>query len=221
MKNNRFIALLLFLGAAALFLAGCSQPPQEEQNAARVALDSARTAEAPVYAPNEWSDADQGFTAAEAKMASKDYDEAKKLYLEVHGKAVIALDAAEKGKAQLTTELDQLKPDVQKKIDQVKADLGKKAKKLSKKDAPAIKAMVTEVESNNSDGIQLIAAGKLMDGKAKLVAASGKADEAASALATAAAPKKVVKKAVKHASKPAAKHTAKKTAKRKTTKKKK
>ncbi|HEY6193260.1 MAG TPA: DUF4398 domain-containing protein [Bacteroidota bacterium] len=213
MKQTRNIIGFILVGAAMLFLFGCSQPPKEEEQAARVALDSARTAEAPAYAANEWTDADQGMTAAEAKMESKDYDEAKRLFLDAHAKAEIAIDAAARGKAQLTTEVDQLKEATQKKVDAVKADLKKAQKKLPKKTASSIAATLGEAETDNADANQLISTGKLIDGKAKLVMASGKADEAASALASAIAPKHPAKKAVKHVAKKTSKKSAKKPVK--------
>jgi uncharacterized protein DUF4398 len=221
MKQTRIIIGMILLGAAALFLFGCSSPPKEEEKAAKDALDSARVAEAPVYAANEWADADQGFAAAEAKMESKDYDEAKRLFVDAHGKAVIAIDGAGKGKAQLTSELEQLKPEVQKKVDQVKSDLKKAGKKVPKKSAASITASINEAETNSTDANQLIASGKLIDAKAKLTAASGKADEAASALTAATAPKHPPKHAVKKSTKTTAKHAVKPVAKKKTTKKKK
>src|SRR5258706_4085611 len=218
MKKSRIIIGLVLLSAAMLFMYGCSQPPKEEEQAAKVALDSARTAEAPVYAANEWTDADQGMTAAEAKMESKDYDEAKRLFLEVHGKAEIAIDAAARGKALLTTELDQLKEATQKKVDAVKTELKKQQKKVPKKAAASIAATINEAGSNSADANQLIASGKLIDAKAKFAAASGKADEAASALQRALAPKhpakKAVKKAVMHSTKKPVKHSTKKPVKR-------
>src|SRR5258706_12121875 len=214
MKQTRIIIGMILLSAVTLFMFGCSQPPKEEEQAAKVALDSARTAEAPVYAANEWTDADQGMTAAEAKMESKDYDEAKRLFLEVHGKAEIAIDAAARGKALLTTELDQLKEATQKKVDAVKTELKKQQKKVPKKTAASIAATINEAESNSADANQLIASGKLIDAKAKFAAASGKADEAASALASALAPKHPAKKAVKHATMKPTKHSTKKPVRR-------
>jgi hypothetical protein len=183
MKQIRFTVFLLTLSAAAITLFSCAQPPQDEEKAAKDAIAAARNAEAPDYASKEWSEAYQSVTLAESKMGNKDYDEAKKLFLEASEKARVAKETAEKSKAELSTELTHSKETAQKAVEKVKTEFNKQHKKVSKESVATIEMAIKDAERNLAGATELIASGKLMDAKPKLTAASGKADEATSALA--------------------------------------
>lgn len=189
MKHIRLTLLVLSLSVAAMALFGCAQPPREEEKAAKDAVAAARTAEAPVYASKEWTDADQLFTTAETKMSDKEYGEAKKLFLEASEKAKIAKESAERNKADLSKELAQSKEAAQKAVEQVRTEFGKLRNKVSRTSVVPIEAAIKDAEGNLTDANQLIASGKLKDAKSKLAAASSKADEATTALAAAMTPK--------------------------------
>jgi Na+/phosphate symporter len=185
MKQIRFTVFLLALSAAALTLFSCAQPPKDEEKAANDAIAAARNAEAPDYASKEWSEANQTVTMAATKMENKDYDEAKKLFLEASEKARVAKETAEKSKAELNTELTRSKQTAQKAVEKVKTEFNKYHKKVSKESVATIEMAIKDAESNLAEATELIAGGKLMDAKAKLTTASSKADEATSALARA------------------------------------
>lgn len=183
MKQIRFTIFLLTLSAAAVTLFSCAQPPNDEEKAAKDAIAAARNADAPDYASKEWSEAFQTVTMAQTKMENKDYDEAKKLFLEASEKARVAKETAEKSKAELNTELTHSKQTAQKAVEKVKTEFNKYHKKVSKESVATIEMAIEDAESNLAGATELIAGGKLMDAKPKLTAASGKADEATSALA--------------------------------------
>jgi len=209
MKYIRLTLLFLALSAASILLFGCAQPPKEEEKAAKDAIAAARDAEAPVYASREWSDADQRFTMAETKMASKDYDEAKKLLLEASEKAKIAKETAEKNKSDLVTELAQSKETAQNAIEHVKTEFNKQHKKVAKKAAATIETTIRHAETDLASAERSILGGNLMDAKPKLAAASSKAAEATSALATAMTAKHKPM-ATKHTQKQGTKYAPKK-----------
>lgn len=185
MKQIRFTIFFLTLSAAAITLFSCAQPPKDEEKTAKDAIAAARNAEAPDYASKEWLEAYQTVTMAESKMENKDYDEAKKLFLEAGEKARAAEKTAEKSKAELNTELTHSKETAQKAVDKVKTEFNRQHKKVSKESVTTIEMAIKDAESNLAGATELIASGKLMDAKAKLTTASSKADEATSALARA------------------------------------
>jgi len=88
MKTQRFVAVGAVL-ALALLVVGCAKPPAEEQNAAKQALDNARTL-AEKWAPNEWRSAQQAFDDANKEIETqnnrfalmRNYDKAKQMLVE-------------------------------------------------------------------------------------------------------------------------------------------
>jgi hypothetical protein len=59
----------LAIGLAALFVvAGCGQPPQQEVDATKAALDAARAQAAPEYAPDAMKAADDAYADLQAEM---------------------------------------------------------------------------------------------------------------------------------------------------------
>jgi len=184
MKQIRFTILLLALSAAAVTLFSCAQAPQDEEKAAKDAIEVARNAEASIYASKEWSDADQMYTTAETKMSAKEYDEAKNLFIGASEKARVAKESADRNKADLNEELASSKEAVEKAVKQVKMDFRTQRAKVSKRSANAIAAAIKDAENNLAEANRLIVGGKLMDAKLKFTDASNKAAEATSALGT-------------------------------------
>ncbi len=74
MRSVLTVGLVLSL---ALAFVSCAQPPEEELKAAQAALDSAKRAEANVYAPDAYRSAENTLKDARAKVEQEDYEAAK------------------------------------------------------------------------------------------------------------------------------------------------
>jgi peptidoglycan-associated lipoprotein len=94
---KRFKSLILF-PALVLLVTGCEKPPTKEIAAAEAALEAASEAEAPRYAPEEYSSAEQMLTQAYAEVKEEKYSEAKASAISARQLAEIARDAALKKK---------------------------------------------------------------------------------------------------------------------------
>ena len=105
MRNNK----LALLGIAALTLAvaaGCAKPPQQEIDALTAAVTAAEQAEAPKYAADAWSAAQQARNAVNAELEAqankfalfRSYTKTKELIAAANTAAAAATDAGVAGK---------------------------------------------------------------------------------------------------------------------------
>jgi len=105
MKNRN----LAVLGVAVLTLAvaaGCAKPPQQEIDALKAAMTSAQQAEAPKYAADAWSSAQQAQNAVNAEVEAqankfalfRSYTKTKELIAAANQAAEAAKQAGEAGK---------------------------------------------------------------------------------------------------------------------------
>ena len=72
---------------ALLCLAGCGSPPDKEITQARAAIDAARTAGAPRYAPDEYRAAVTALDRARQAVAGRDYRQALSFALDSRSRA--------------------------------------------------------------------------------------------------------------------------------------
>ena len=99
-QKRMFGSLLATLGVAALvILTACAKPPIREIATAEAALEKARTAEAPTYAPETFKSAEEMLAQAKAEMQIKKYNPAKKDAINARLLAERALDEATNNKA--------------------------------------------------------------------------------------------------------------------------
>ncbi|MDD5223289.1 MAG: peptidoglycan-associated lipoprotein Pal [bacterium] len=99
-QKRMFGSLLVTLGVAALvILSACAKPPIKEIATAEAALEKARTAEAPTYAPETFKSAEDILAQAKTEMQKKKYKPAKKDAINARLLAERALDEAVKNKA--------------------------------------------------------------------------------------------------------------------------
>jgi len=99
-QKRMFGSLLVTLGVAALvIISACAKPPIKEVATAEAALEKARTAEAPTYAPETFKSAEQMLAQAKAEMQKKKYKPAKKDAINARLLAERALDEATQNKA--------------------------------------------------------------------------------------------------------------------------
>lgn len=76
MKLTNRLALTL-ISAIIIAVVGCAQPPTEEIATAEAAMEAARTAEAPEYAPTEYTSAEEMMNRTYTEVADGSYDQAR------------------------------------------------------------------------------------------------------------------------------------------------
>jgi DNA primase large subunit len=111
MKNSKlFMAVIMILALAGMFI-GCAKPPEAEKAAAKAAMDTAASAEAPRYASADFAAAMKIWDASEAQMKEKKYGEAKQGYIDAKAAFEKALGAVAAGKKAVVGEVnpDELK----------------------------------------------------------------------------------------------------------------
>jgi hypothetical protein len=96
----------LFIVPVFLLILGCGGEPTKELADAKGALESARAAEADIYAPDLFAQAENSIAEAENLIAQKKYGEAKKLLMD-------AKNVAETAAAQAVTNKDNTKTEVE------------------------------------------------------------------------------------------------------------
>ena len=104
MKTKNYIRLVTIFFCCALvipFMSGCSQPPQQEVDAAKAALQGAISAGAEQYVPDELKIAQDLMTKLDSEMAKKDYKAAKQTALQAKAAADSANAAIGAAKAKV------------------------------------------------------------------------------------------------------------------------
>jgi hypothetical protein len=97
---------------ASVLIAGCAKAPQQESAAAKAAIESAKTANAPVFAAAQFNAAQEMVNAALADIKAQDakspfsrnYDKAKKMLVEATAAAEAAKAAVGANKAKIIEE---------------------------------------------------------------------------------------------------------------------
>jgi len=99
MKQLRWLVVVVSL---AFLFAGCSKPPEAEQQGAKSVMDAAISAGADKYAAADLDAAKKKLDEAEGYMKEKKYKEAKQAYIDAKGafeKAEAGVDAGKKALA--------------------------------------------------------------------------------------------------------------------------
>jgi hypothetical protein len=127
MKRGILIVSLLLFPTLLLIL-GCGGEPTNELAAAKQALESARAAEADMYAPDLFAQAENGINEAEGLIAEKKYAEAKKLLIDAKTVADQAASQAVTNKDNTKTEVEDYLAAIDQSMKQLKEtqDLAKK-----------------------------------------------------------------------------------------------
>jgi hypothetical protein len=128
MKHFRNTLLPLVLALALVFI-GCGTPPEAEKTAAKTAMDQASAANAGKYAAADFDAAMKIWTASEAQMNDKKYEEAQKGYVAAKAAFEKATVAAAAGKKAMTDEANATVAGLEEGWKKLEAD----AKKLEKK----------------------------------------------------------------------------------------
>ncbi len=98
MKDRKFWILFLSPGIALMLSLNCVKRPDAEINAAKDALNAAKEAEAPKYAPDEYQSAEEMLNKAIAQVEENKYKEAKASAISAKERADLARELALKRK---------------------------------------------------------------------------------------------------------------------------
>jgi len=175
---------LAVLVIAVLGLIACAKPPQAEIDGAKAALQTAKSAEADIYAPDSLKAAEDAINAVQAEVDAqaakfalfRSYEKTKEL-------VNTAKAAADKAKTDADTMKEQVKNEATQLIETAKAELlaaGELMKKApkgkgSKQDIDALKGDLATVQPMIDDAQASFDAAKYMDAKNKAMAAKDKA----------------------------------------------
>jgi tetratricopeptide (TPR) repeat protein len=201
------------LVSGVVMLWSCAQPPTQEMDAAKAAIEKAVTAGADIYAVTELEAAKTLFAQAEQKVNAKDYEGAKADAKEAVAKATAAEAAVVSGKEAVKSEIDTMVPGVEKAYAELQKQV--KAAKANKKAALQLKSTLDEIpalETELKDAKTAYDAGDFAGAKDKYTAAKMKIDDSTKSITkvvgvakkpvpTKKSVKKPVKKAVKKTSK--------------------
>jgi hypothetical protein len=180
------ISLVSVVAGVALLSLACAKEPTDALNAARSALDAAKTAGAPDYAPEALAAADTAAAALDAELKAqtekfaltRSYSKAAELAAAAKSAADQAAAAAVAGKEQMKAEATTLIAGVRGGVDAAKQALAKAPRgKGSATDLEAMNADVAGVEAALGEMDSAMAAGNYRDAKVKAEAAKATLDK--------------------------------------------
>lgn len=158
--------------AMVTLLLACAQRPEDEVEAARQALEEARTAEAPVYAPEEFEAAEENLREAEAEIAAQDdgfalnrsYDRASELLAQARTAAEEAASAATIRKEETSSQAEVALQEAEQSIESAAEALsGAPRGKGSAADVEALEVNLERSRSSLDQARQLFQDGNFMD----------------------------------------------------------
>jgi len=170
---------LVLLVVALAFFAACEKAPQQEVDAAKAALETAKASEAEIYAAQDFNMAQDTLNMAVAEIEAqnakfaltRNYDQAKKLLASATGKAASAQTNATENKAMVKAEVENLLATINTDIEATRAMM-KKAPK-GKEGKAALQMMTQELDAvvaSVAEANNLYTAGKFMAAKDNLTA---------------------------------------------------
>ncbi len=179
------LTLGLVLSLAITFVS-CAQPPEEELKAAQAALDSAKKAEADIYAPDAYRTAKSTLDDARAKVEQKDYDAAK-------AGAIRAKDQADQATALAGTNKQNTRNEAQALVNRLSTGLTEARATLNKAprgkgadgDLDQLSSDLGQAEASLGEAKNSLSAGKAKDALAQAKSAEGKLSQVQGAVQTA------------------------------------
>jgi len=181
--KTKSLLIVLLIGLVALFFTGCAKVPQEKVDAAKMAVEEAKTAEANRYMTQEFNAAQDSLNAATAEIEKQN---AKFALFRNYDKAAKELDAAkmiaDEAKAKTAVRKQEVKKEAEDLLAQINVAL-EETKKLLKK-APRgkgekaavqmIESDLTAVETGLGEITNLLTAGDFLSAKEKAQASMNK-----------------------------------------------
>ncbi|HEX9654003.1 MAG TPA: DUF4398 domain-containing protein [bacterium] len=180
----RMLLLLVTVFFMALVI-GCAKAPQQEIDAAKAALDAAKTGEADRYAADEFNAAQDSLDAAMAEIdqqnakfaLTRNYGKAAQLLKSATDAANAAAVAVAANKEQVKTEATDLVGQAQTAVSDAKALLAKAPKgKEGKAALEAIQADLSAVETSLGEASTALTNGDFLTARDKAKAALDKAN---------------------------------------------
>ncbi|HXV62012.1 MAG TPA: hypothetical protein VEK15_15040 [Vicinamibacteria bacterium] len=166
----RTVVGVLFVGAL-VFMGGCAQAPQEAIDAANQALDTARTAEAADYAPEEWQMAQDAFNSAMTEVQAQNdkfalvrsYSEAAQLLEKATEAAKTAATEASSAREEVKARAEALLQEAEAALTAATAALETAPKgKGTEADLMAMKAEIETMTASLASARESFAAGKYL-----------------------------------------------------------
>jgi len=181
MKNKVLMGLAAIMMVAVL--SSCGKKPQAEIDAANAAIEAARTAEAAVYVPEEFSALQDSLNAVMAAITAKESKLFKNFTLETEKLAQVATLASTVS-ASAATKKEEVKAEAANLLTAIKAVIEENAKLIPKlprgkegaEVIEQIKADVATVDAAVVEAQGLFDNGSFMDAMNKIKAAKEKAD---------------------------------------------
>lgn len=167
------------VGVMMTLFAGCAEPPQQEIDAAKAAIEAAKAAEADTYAASEHQAAQDSLSAAIAEIDAqsrefalfRSYDKASSLLKASTSAATMAAQQAVENKARMQTEVQELMTQVQTALEQTKGLLMQAPRgKESQAALESIKQDLATVESSLPEITILINNTQLFEARDRLKA---------------------------------------------------
>ena len=180
--------------AAFLLLAGCSQPPTQQIDAAKSSMDLARTARAADYAPGAWTEATdiESQLDAELKVQAdksslfRSYDQSKKLATDLKAAADKAAQDASTGKETAKHEAEALMIKAREARDKADKALTTAPRgKGTEADLASLKSDNTATDATLDEMQKAFDAGEYLTAKAKAEAVISTCDEVVKQIETA------------------------------------
>jgi tetratricopeptide (TPR) repeat protein len=168
MMRIRFMLTLMVISSLLVIFMGCAEPPTQEMDEAKAALEAAKTAGADRYVPDMYNAAKKALDDALALVEQGDYDEAKTLLATAIETATNAANAVAGKKEEVKQEVEGMLQQIPEAVNQAK-NLWKKAPRgkgtrealeMIKNDIAAAEASVAEVTSALESGDFLAARGR-------------------------------------------------------------
>lgn len=193
------ILIVLLIGLVALFFSGCAKVPQELVDAANMAIEEAKTAEANRYLAQEFNTAQDSLNAAMTEIETQN---GKFSLFRNYDKAAKALEAvktvADEAKVKTAARKEEVKAEAEGLLTEINATLAD-TKKLLKK-APRgkgekaavqmIESDLTAVEAGLTDVTTLLTSGDFLGAKDKAQASLSKLNSLKNEIQTAIDKKK-------------------------------
>jgi len=174
MRKNLFFGLVLIVGLA--LVAGCAKAPQMDIDAARAALEAAKTSEAAEYAPRALAAAQDAISAMDAELTAqqkkfalfRSYKNAKTLIAAAKAAGDQAAQTATAEKEKARQEATNLIAQAKASLEEVKANLAKAPRgKGSQADIKALESDLAAAEMALVEVDNVFASGKFLQAKAK------------------------------------------------------
>ncbi|MDD5675307.1 MAG: hypothetical protein PHC61_14145 [Chitinivibrionales bacterium] len=173
-KLKSLTSAVAVIGAIAM-MTGCAKEPREELASAKAAVDSAKAAQADIYAAQDFAAAQDSLNFAMAEIKEHKFAAAKTGLASLVMVAKAVKEKAVEAKATLTAELDAVLSGSGSSVSEAKDMLKNAAKnKKMKATVEAMKKEIASVEGMIKDATTLKANGDILSAKEKVAAAMEK-----------------------------------------------